>query len=55
MSDILKGLGPHKVFEYFETICGIPHGSGNVKAISDFALPLLRNGDSRCSRMRLIM
>ena len=22
MSDILKGLGPHKVFEYFETICG---------------------------------
>ena len=38
MSDILKGLGPHKVFEYFETICGIPHGSGNVKAISDFCV-----------------
>jgi len=25
-----------KVFEYFEKICSIPHGSGNVKQISDF-------------------
>ena len=32
----LSGLKPEKVFEYFEKICAIPHGSGNTKAISDF-------------------
>ena len=33
---VLKGLKPEKVFEYFEEICGIPHGSGNTKRISDY-------------------
>lgn len=32
----LAGLEPASVFGYFETICSIPHGSGNTKAISDF-------------------
>ena len=32
----LAGLEPGKVFEYFEQICAIPHGSGNTKAISDY-------------------
>ena len=32
----LAGLEPSKVFEYFEQICAIPHGSGNTKAISDY-------------------
>ena len=32
----LAGLQPDKVFEYFEQICAIPHGSGNTKAISDY-------------------
>lgn len=36
MSDILKGLEPERVFYYFEEICGIPHGSGNEKAVSDY-------------------
>lgn len=36
MSDILKGLQPSKVFEYFETISSIPRESGNEKAISDY-------------------
>lgn len=27
-----------EVFRYFEKICEIPHGSGNMKAISDFCL-----------------
>ena len=36
MSDILKGLQPRKVFEYFEAISEIPRGSGNEKAISDY-------------------
>lgn len=36
MSDVLKGLQPRKVFEYFEAISNIPRGSGNEKAISDY-------------------
>ena len=32
----LAGIQPAKVFEYFEQICAIPHGSGNTKAISDY-------------------
>lgn len=33
MADSLK---PQKVFSFFEEICGIPHGSGNVDRISDY-------------------
>lgn len=33
---VLEHLSPTKVFYYFEEICGIPHGSGNVEAISDY-------------------
>lgn len=33
---VLSGIEPIKVFEYFETICGIPHGSGNTLAISNY-------------------
>ena len=32
----LAGLQPAKVFEFFEEICGIPHGSKNTKMISDY-------------------
>ena len=32
----LAGLEPASVFGYFEELCGIPHGSGNTKAISDY-------------------
>ncbi len=32
----LAGLEPAKVFEFFEEICAIPHGSRNTKAISDY-------------------
>ena len=31
----LAGLEPASVFGYFEELCGIPHGSGNTKMISD--------------------
>jgi len=31
----LSGLQPKKVFEYFERLCSVPHGSGNTKLISD--------------------
>lgn len=33
---VLSELEPVKVFKFFEEICGIPHGSGNVKQISDY-------------------
>ena len=34
--DVLRGLEPRKMFEIFERICAIPHGSGNMKGIADF-------------------
>lgn len=35
---ILSDLEPVQVFQYFEEICHIPHGSGNTKAISDYCV-----------------
>lgn len=35
---VLKHLEPKKVFQYFEEICKIPHGSYHCKAISDFCV-----------------
>ena len=32
----LAGLKPARVFDFFEEICGIPHGSRNEKFISDY-------------------
>ncbi len=45
MSDILKGLKPERVFHYFEEICAIPHGSGNVEAISDYCVAFAKSHD----------
>lgn len=36
MSRVLNGLEPKEVFYYFEEICSIPHGSGNVEQISNY-------------------
>ena len=35
---VLKGLEPASVFRFFEEICGIPHGSGDTKRISDYCV-----------------
>lgn len=35
---VLSHLEPQKVFEVFEQLCAIPHGSGNTKQISDFCV-----------------
>lgn len=32
----LENLNPKRVFHYFEEICAIPHGSGNVDEISNY-------------------
>ncbi len=33
---VLENLEPKEVFYYFEEICRIPHGSGNIDSISDY-------------------
>ena len=33
---VLEGLCPEKVFSYFEKICNIPHGSGEIWQISNY-------------------
>ncbi|MBR6902770.1 MAG: aminoacyl-histidine dipeptidase [Clostridia bacterium] len=38
MSRVLLGLSPKRVFQIFEDICSIPHGSGNTKQISDYCV-----------------
>lgn len=35
---VLSALEPKKVFEYFEKLCAVPHGSGNTKQISDLCV-----------------
>lgn len=39
---VLSALEPQKVFEYFEAICGIPHGSGNMEQISNYLVAFAR-------------
>lgn len=41
----LAGLKPAAVFEYFEEICGIPHGSRNTKQISDYLVEFAKKND----------
>ena len=35
---MLENYRPEKVMKYFEEICNIPHGSGNMEAISDYCV-----------------
>ena len=43
----LAGLEPQAVFNYFEDICAIPHGSYNTKAISDYLVNFAKSHDLR--------
>ena len=36
MEYVVKGYEPRAVFEIFEDLCAIPHGSGNEKGIADY-------------------
>lgn len=36
MEYLTKGLEPARVLEIFEQLCGIPHGSGNLDAVTDY-------------------
>ena len=44
----LAGLQPEAVFNYFEKICAIPHGSRNTKKISDFLVDFAKEQGIRC-------
>ena len=46
--EILSGLEPQKVFEYFEKLCRVPHGSGNTKQISDLCVDFARELGLAC-------
>ena len=43
----LAGLEPASVFGYFEELCGIPHGSGNTKMISDYLVEFAKKHEIR--------
>ena len=43
----LAGLQPASVFGYFEGLCGMPHGSGNTKQISDHLVAFAKEHDIR--------
>lgn len=45
---VLSGLKPEKVFAYFEEIAQIPHGSGNVAAISNYLAEFARERGLQC-------
>ena len=42
---VLDTLKPEKVFEFFEEICAIPHGSGNTKLISDYVVSIAKRNN----------
>lgn len=44
---ILSNLEPKAVFQYFEEICSIPHGSTNTKAISDYCVAFAKKHELR--------
>ena len=35
---VLEGLEPRRVFQFFEALCAIPHGSRNCGAVSDWCV-----------------
>ncbi|MCH5276028.1 MAG: aminoacyl-histidine dipeptidase [Lachnospiraceae bacterium] len=47
---VLDGLKPEKVFGFFEEICRIPHGSGNVTAISNYLVDFAKKRQLYCKQ-----
>ena len=42
---VLNGIEPVRVFKFFEEICAIPHGSGNMEAISAYCESFAKDRD----------
>ena len=40
---VLENLQPKEVFNFFEEICNIPHGSGNLQQISDYLVKFAKD------------
>ena len=49
-NNILSNLEPKSVFNYFEQICSIPHGSRNTKQISDFCVSFAKEHNLKYSQ-----
>lgn len=47
---VLEELKPKKVFQYFEEICQIPHGSGNLDRISSYLECFAKDRNLECYR-----
>ncbi len=47
---VLAGLEPERVFYWFEKLCAIPHGSGNVNGVTEFLLAFARERGLDCER-----
>lgn len=45
---VLEGREPQKVWHYFEEICKIPHGSGNVEGISNYLVSFAKEHNLSC-------
>lgn len=46
--NVLSNLQPKRVFEIFEKICAIPHGSGNTKELAEFCVSFAENLGLTC-------
>lgn len=53
MKHPLENLEPAGVFSCFESLCAIPHGSGNTKAISDYLVKFARDLGYDCIQDQL--
>lgn len=45
---VTENLNPKKVFYYFEEICKIPHGSGNIDRLSDYLVEFAKERGLFC-------
>lgn len=50
---VLGELEPKSVFRFFEEICGIPHGSGNVEKLSDYLVSFAKERGLSCRQDEL--
>lgn len=46
----LSNIEPKRVFHYFEEICNIPHGSGNMRKIADYCVQFAKNNGLKYER-----
>ena len=50
MDYVVQGYQPKKLFEFFEEICAIPHGSGNESAIAQYLVEFAQARGLECHR-----